>query len=274
MGLRACYEFSVGFSQEWVTWASQRHRGETPWSAADSLLLPLPAVEWRRNGQSRAALPCCSTMSMYFEAWGVSVPAHILYLAVWPLLHETGWAARCIQKRCQINRWKLLRPAERLPQRGSYRSYRYLTGSMVPFRPEHFKICAVSWPARRALAPPVTSLPSVHGHALCEEGKGAEGHSVPFLPSLPSHCVNPIQVCLPISTGLCQHKQWQRATGAAIPLTRRGTIRDQFGPENIWKWTKWRHDKSKEKIYRNGTCMISPKYCRTMVGPPLPSPGP
>lgn len=49
----------------------------------------------------------------------------------------------------------------------------------------------------------------------------------------------------------------------------RGTIRDQFGPENKWKWTKWRHDKSKERIYRNGTCMTSPKYCRTMVGSPL-----
>lgn len=115
----------------------------------------------------------------------------------------------------------------------------------------------------------VTSLPSVHGHALCKEGKGTEGHSLPFPLSLPSHCVNAIQVCLPVSTGLCQHKQWQRATGAAIPLMSRGTIRDQFGPENKWKWTKWRHDKSKERIYRNGTCMTSPKYCRTMVGSPL-----
>lgn len=118
----------------------------------------------------------------------------------------------------------------------------------------------------------MTSFPSIHGHALCKASEGTEGHSVPFLPSLPSHCVNLIQVCLPISTGLCQHKQWQRATGAAIPLMRRGTIRDQFGPENIWKWPKWRCDQSKEKTYRNGTCMAPPKHYRTMVGSPLLSP--
>lgn len=127
---------------------------------------------------------------------------------------------------------------------------------------------------RRALTPPVTSFPSVHGHDLCKASKGTEDHSMPFLPALPSHCVNPIQVCLPISTGLCQHKQWQRATGAAIPLMRRGTIRDQFGPENIWKWTKWRCNQSKEKTYKSGTCKAPLKHCRTMVRSPLPSPAP
>lgn len=230
------------------------------------------SLQWSEGGMAKAALPCCSGMSMYFEDWAVSVPAHILYLAVWPLLHEMGWAARCIQKCYQIKIRKLLGPDERLPQRESYRSYRHLTGSKVPSRSKHFKTC----PDQLGELSPhlVTSLPSVHGHALCKEGKGTEGYSVPFPPSLPSHCVNPIQVCLPISTGLCQHKQWQRATGAAIPLMRRGTIRDQFGPENIWKCIKWRHDKSKESIYKNYTCMTSPKYCRTVVGSPLSSPAP
>lgn len=116
----------------------------------------------------------------------------------------------------------------------------------------------------------MTSFPFVHGHALCKASEGTEGHSVPFLPPLPSHYVNPIQVCLPISTGLCQHKQWQRATGAAIPLMRRGTIRDQFGPEYIWKWPKWRCDQSKEKTYTNSICMGPLKLYRTMVGSPLP----
>ena len=85
----------------------------------------------------------------------------------------------------------------------------------------------------------------------------------PFFPHCPL-TVNPIQLCLPISTDLCQHKHWQRAMGAAIPLTRRETIRDQFGPESTWKWSKWRHNQS--KYYRNATSIAPAKCCRALVG--------